>query len=112
MWIFLGMIVVFITIVKFPNIIGLDTNVGMILTNMWPGLFLSCIAIYMYFKADKNGKFGGLMFMGLCFCILLGQANTQGLLTTEILHGLTVIQLQAWVLGVSIIAGAFSYSKR
>lgn len=108
-WVFLGMIVIFIAIVRYPDVIGLDTAIGTTLTSLWPTLLLTCIAVYMFAKAKKPGKFGGMMCLGLAACLFLDQANTQGLITADMLTGLTVQQLQIWTMIISIFTGAIAF---
>jgi len=111
-WVFLGMIVFFIAITRYPAIIGLNSDIGLILSQMWPTLFLVCVAVYMFSKANKAGRFGGMLFLGLAFCLFLNSANTQSLITTEMSMGLTLQELQIWTMIISIFMGAIVFSKR
>lgn len=111
-FVFLGMIVFFIAIVQYPTVIGLNVNIGMTLTRLFPTLLLSCIGIYMVSNTDRVGRFGGMISLGLGLCLLLDQADTNSLISTPMLSGLNIVQIQIWVMILSIIFGAILYSTK
>ena len=108
---FLMMIVIFIAITAYPAAIGLDPDVGYTLTNLFPSLFLGCIAIYSLKRADKTGKFGGFMVMGIALCLFIAEADAEGLISAQMLTGLTVLQTQVWIMAVSTFMGALLFSR-
>ena len=110
MWVFLGVIVFCIAIVTYPTAMGLDAQVGLTLTNLLAPLLLTCIAVYMLAQTHRVGKFGGMIFLGVAVAVFIGGANTESLLTTELLNGLTLIQLQTWIVAISTIFGAIAFS--
>ena len=111
MLVFLIMIVFFLAIASFPEAIGLDPSIGITLTRMFPTLFLTCIGIYMVSTTDKVGRFGGTISLGLGLCLFLDEANTNSLISADMLGGLTLIGLQTWVMAFSIMFGAIFFSS-
>jgi len=113
MLVFLGMIVFFIAITSYPTAIGLDPSIGVTLTKLFPSLFLACIAAYMLIaQADKTGKFGGMMFLGLALCLFLGAMDAQSLITVDMFYGLSLIQTQIWIMALSVILGALVFASK
>ena len=78
--------------------------------NLFPGLIVSCIGIFFLSQSEGQGKFAGFLSLGVGINILLGYMNTESLLTSEILLGLTVPQLQLWTMVLSVLFGAVYFS--
>lgn len=112
MWVFLGMIVIFLAIVAYPGAIGLDPSVGTTLTQLFPTLFLTAISIYMLTHAEAAGKFGGTMCLGLALCLFIGAMDTRGLVTVSMVSGLTLTELQVWIMAISTIIGAVYFASQ
>lgn len=108
---FLIMIVFFIAIAAYPTVVGLDVSIGNTLTRLFPTLLLSCMAIYMLMRNDKEGQFGGAIFLGLAVCRLLTQLDTEALITVDMYMGLTLVKLQVLTMVISILVGAYMYAK-
>ena len=48
--------------------------------------------------------------VGLGLCYFINSADTLGLITVEMLSGLTIGELQIWIMGLSTILGGISYA--
>ena len=51
-----------------------------------------------------------IMGLGMSLCYLLGEANTLGLVVDAMLGGLTISQLQIWIMAMSALLGGVLYS--
>ena len=111
MWVFLTMIIIFLAITAYPTVIQLDTSIGITLTKLFPTLFLVCIGIYFLATSDRTGKFGSMICLGLGLCLFLDQVEVLGLISTEMLSGLTILQIQTWTMALSVIFGAILFSS-
>lgn len=111
-WVFLSMIVFFLAIARYPDAMHINSSVGMTLTTLFPGLLLTSMAIYMFSRSDRQGAFGGMMFIGMAMAVFIGMAGTNGLITVEMIAGLTIQQVQIWVMAFSVIIGAAVFSLK
>ena len=106
-------LVIFAYIAANPTTVGMTAGDGNLLVELFPSLFLILVSVYLLAKSRGTGKFGGVVGFGLGLVFFLGNANDQGLVTAELLQGLTINQLQIWVMCLSVIIGGivYSYSK-
>lgn len=112
MWAFLVMIVFFLAITAYPDAMMINSSVGTTLTTILPTLLLVSMAIYMFTQVDRAGVFGGFLFIGMALSVFMGEANTMGLVTAEMLVGLTIQQAQTWIMAVSVFFGAALFAFR
>jgi len=106
-------LVIFAYIAANPTTVGMTAGDGNLLVELFPSLFLILVSVYLLAKSRGTGKFGGVVGFGLGLIFFLDTANTEGLVTAELLQGLTINQLQIWVMCLSVIIGGivYSYSK-
>ena len=112
MWVFLMMIVFFLAIARYPDAMHINSSVGMTLVTIFPGLFLVSISIYLFSQSNRQGAFGGMMFIGMAMAVFIGLADTNGLIAVEMIAGLTIQQVQIWVMAFSVIIGAAVFSLK
>ena len=88
----------------------MSSGAGSTLVTLFPGIFVSLICLYVI--ADSKGVMlvPAIMGLGMSLCYLLGEANTLGLVTASMLSGLTVSQLQIWVMAMSALLGGVLYT--
>lgn len=105
---FLGLLVMIVYL--YPGL-GLPAGATGTLLSLAPGLIIVLAGFYGWGKAQGAARFGALIGVGLGLCVLLNGLDAEGMLTAQILHGLTIGQFQMGVLVASIVVGAWSASK-
>ena len=100
----------FYVLFYYPDLIGLPVGASDIFIALFPGLFLTGISIYMLSHSHGAGSMAGMLGVGFGVVLLLSQADAEGLVTAEMLSGLTLDQLQIWVMVFSTVAGAVFYN--
>ncbi len=103
-------IVVFIFIVKYPEVVNMDPTAGSTLVKLFPGIFVGLLSIYTLAETGEYFKIPGMMGIGMSLCFLLGEADKLGLVSTEMMIGLTVSQFQIWVMVASALLGGALYA--
>ena len=101
---------VFYFIVLNPGTINMSSGAGSTLITLFPCIFVSLICLYVI--ADSRGVFlaPAIMGLGMSLCYLVGEANTLGLVTASMLSGLSVSQLQIWIMAMSALLGGVLYT--
>lgn len=110
-FVFIGMIVIFAALAKYPNIFGLSKNIGDNLSKIWASLLVTCIGIYLIPKNRKDNKFFGMICLGIGLSILIDSADTIGIVPVGFLGPLSLVQAQTWIMVVSVLLGAVLYSS-
>jgi len=103
-------IVVFFFIVTNPGIINMSSGAGSTLMTLLPGIFISLICLYTIAETGGFYTVPAVMGLGMSLCYLLGEANTLGLVVDAMLGGMTVSQLQIWIMVMSALLGGVLYS--
>ena len=103
-------LVLFAYIASNPQAVGVTTGDGGILVDLFPGLFLILVSLYLLAKSRGTGQLGGMMGVVLGLGFFLNTADTEGLIPAELLAGLTVNELQIWTMALSVIFGGILYS--
>ena len=111
MIVYLMIPIIALAIVAYPDAMGLDPDVGRVLINIFPSLFLASIAIYTLRHSDKTGRMGSFLIIGVALCLFLAEADAEGLISVELLSGLTVVETQIWVMAISAIFGAVAFAR-
>lgn len=97
-------------IYKYYSIVNIDFSVATTLFALLPGFLIVASGIYVVAESNGVGRLGGMMCFGIGFCYLLYAANTQGIITPEMLTGLTIPQIQIWVMIISTLVGSMIYA--
>ena len=103
-------IVVFYFIVLNPGVINMSSGAGSTLMTLLPGIFISLICLYTIAETGGFYTVPAIMGLGMSLCYLLGEANTLGLVVDAMLGGLTISQLQIWIMAMSALLGGVLYS--
>ena len=103
-------IVVFMFIVMNPGTINMSSSAGSTLMTLLPGIFISLICLYTIAETGGFYTVPAIMGLGMSLCYLLGEANTLGLVVDAMLGGLTISQLQIWVLLMATLLGGCLYA--
>ena len=94
----------------YPSL-NIDATVAQTLFTLLPGFIVTAICIYITAEARGGGRLGGCLGVGIGLCYLLFSLNAEGLVTAEMLSGLTIPQLQTWVMVISTITGVIMYAS-
>jgi len=103
-------IVVFMFIVMNPGIINMSSSAGSTLMTLLPGIFISLICLYTIAETGGFYTVPAVMGLGMALCYLLGEADTLGLVVDAMLGGLSISQLQIWIMVMSALLGGVLYS--
>jgi len=106
-------IVVFMFIVLNPGTVNMSAGAGSTLMSLLPGIFVSLLCLYVIAETGGYATVPAMMGLGMGLCFLVGEADTLGLVVDSMLGGLTVSQLQIWIMGMSALLGGvlFSFQK-
>jgi len=103
-------IVVFMFIVMNPGTVNMSAGAGSTLMTLLPGIFISLICLYTIAETGGFYTVPAIMGLGMSLCYLLGEANTLGLVVDAMLGGLTISQLQIWVMLMATLLGGTLYA--
>jgi len=109
-WVFMGAVVIYALLARYPTYFGLPVAIGNTLSQLWGIIFITCIGVYMMFNAKQEGKFFGPIFAGIDLVMLFQRANTAGIVTATFFGSLSLQQAQIWIMIASVILGAAWYS--
>lgn len=108
----LGVIIVmFYFVFTYFADVDIDATVGPALFRLLPGFIIIAISIYVTAQTGGMGRLGGMMGTGIGVCYFLNAADLEGLITVEMLSGLTVPQIQIWTMIISTVLGFVLYAS-
>ena len=102
-------LVAYAILVVNPGLIGLPANAAQDMYTLFPSIFVLIITVYALKESKGLGKVASGIGVGFGVAYLIDATNTLGLITAEILHGLTVYQLQLWAMVLGTVGGACAY---
>lgn len=107
-----GVVVIVIALSYTKTDLGLDSNIDNDLVTLLPGLFVVIAGLAL--AAGASGVFcvPAMGFVGVGFAVFAGELDTLGILTSDMLSGLTVAQLQLWIIALGLIAGGILMAGR
>lgn len=97
-------------IYRYHNYVNIDPTVGGTLFTLLPGFIVVAICVYVTAESGGVSKLGGSLGMGVGLCYLLNAANGEGLITARMLSGLTIPQLQIWIMIIATVMGSIIYA--
>jgi len=98
-------VVTFLTLFYSGDILGLSPTIDSDYITLVPGLFIFIIGAGATWTVRGVYQFASMSCVGIGVAILIGDMHTLGLVTEELLAGLTLAQLQLWTIVISGIAG-------
>ena len=104
-----ALLAIYALLVVDPGLIGMTVADAETMYTLFPSLYFIIVCIYAYFDTGRLGRFACMVGLGFGFCYFLDVANTEALITAEMLSGLTVGQLQIWSLILTNTGGAIGY---
>ena len=103
-------IIVFFFILKYHGMVNLDSTVANTLFSLLPGFIIIAICVYVTAEGRGVSMLGGSMGTGIGLCYLLYAVDAEGLITKEMLSGLTIPQIQIWTMIIATIVGTIMYA--
>jgi len=102
--------VILFFIYRYHTYVNIDSTVGGVLFSLLPGFIVVAVCVYVTAESRGVSKLGGTLGMGVGLCYLLYSADVEGLITTRMLSGLTIPQLQIWIMIIATITGSIIYA--
>ena len=93
-----------------PDMVGLPVGDTADFISLLPGVLLSLFGLVSMKTRKPIERFGCVMLVGFGLVMLLSSGNTLGIVTADMLHGLTVAQAQLWTIVGSLVMGGVVYS--
>lgn len=103
-------IAMFFFLYQYHDIVNVDPTVANTLFALLPGFIIVSACVYVTAEGGGVGKLGGSMGIGIGLCYLLHATDTEGLITAEMLSGLTIPQLQIWTMIIATLLGTIMYA--
>ena len=94
----LSLIVVFLALFYLGEGLGFDSNLDTDFMQVIPGLAIFVIGIAILFISKGILSFPCLMFIGVGVAYTFGTLDTMGMITTQMKSGLTIDQIQLWII--------------
>jgi len=103
-------IAMFFFLYKYHGNVNVDSIVASTLFTLLPGFIIIAACVYVTAEGGGVGVLGGSMGVGIGLCYLLNVADGEGLITVEMLSGLTVPQIQIWTMIIATLLGTIMYA--
>ncbi len=111
-----SLIVVFLAMFYFGEDLGFDADMDTDFLRLLPGLAAFVIGMTLFVITKGMFAFPALMVVGVGLAHLFGTLDVMGMITTEMKTGLTIAQMQLWIIVifslVGGIANAVAYRSR
>lgn len=100
-----SLFVVFIAMFYFAEDLGFDADMDTDFLLLLPGLAAFVIGIALLTVTKGTFAFPAMMVIGLGLAYLFGTLDTMDMLTTELKAGLTIEQIQLWIIVIFSLVG-------
>jgi hypothetical protein len=108
----LGTLVVFLYVFNTMSFPMISSSLGGYFTALMPGLLFTLFGAVTMFEAKNSpGVMGCFAVMGVGLAIMIGSANTVGLVTNAMLAPATLEQFQAVIIIFALFLGGIVYAK-
>jgi len=101
----ISFVVIIIFLMSYGDRIGLEADVELDFLQLFPGLFAILVGFGIVARTRGTFAFPGLFAVGLGFAYTFEVMYDMGLITTIMLSGLTIGELQLWVIVIATIMG-------
>ena len=102
-------VVILVGFYRYSTVFELTTTQAESLIGFIPDFALFIVTAYVFTSSRGLYRVGAFIMSGVAVSYFLGNAHAEGLITSVMLQGLTVAQLQVLVLSVSVFLGALIY---
>lgn len=99
-------VVIGFLILRNPVALGLDAATSNEIFTLAPAGMLLIVSIYGVLQSHAHMRFGAMVCVGISLSWMLFLAEAEGLVTAEMLMGLTIRDIQTWTILISVAFGA------
>lgn len=103
------LLTVLIYIALYPAELGLPATISDNMIDIIPGIIVALMGFKGYHDSRGINRSLSLILLGVGLALFTGTINTMGLITVEMFNGLTIMQLQTWIIILSTLAAAAHY---
>lgn len=111
----IGFLIVFVAVLFYvfanPTGLGLPASLSDDLFGILPGLLVTFFSIKGYKDSRGEASSIALVGLGIGLALFAGTAYDLGLVSSVMLSGLSVAQLQTWVIVFSVILAGIDYYR-
>jgi len=93
-----------------PNVINMSSGAGLTLLTLFPALFVGFISLLGISQSKGYFSVPSVMVLGMSLCFFIGEADSLGLVSNSMLGGLTISQVQIWVMAMATLLGGCLYA--
>jgi len=95
-----------------PNVINMSSGAGLTLLTLFPAMFVGFISLLGISQSKGYFSVPSVMLLGMSLCFFIGEADSLGLVSTSMLGGLTLSQVQIWIMAMSVLLGGALYTYK
>jgi len=103
-----SLVVVFLAMFYFADDLGFDADIDTDFLLLLPGLAAFVIGITLFAITRGMYAFPALMVVGIGLAQLFGTLDTMGMITSQMKAGLTIAQIQLWIIVIFSLVGGIS----
>jgi len=105
-------IMIFWYISQNPGLINMSSGAGLTLVTLFPALFVGFISLLGISQSNGYYSIPSVMLLGMSLCFFIGEADGLGLISNSMLGGLTINQVQIWVMAMATLLGGCLYAYK
>jgi len=105
-------IMIFWYISQNPQVINMSSGAGLTLVTLFPAMFVGFISLLGISESNGYYSIPSVMLLGMSLCYFIGEADSVGLVSVSMLGGLTVSQVQIWIMAMSVLLGGTLYTYK
>lgn len=94
----ISLVIIFLALFYFGDELGFDTDIDVDFLQVLPGLVGVVIGLALFALTRGTYAFPSLMLVGFALAFLFGTLDDMGMITTELKVGLTIEQIQLWII--------------
>ena len=103
-----SLVVVFLAMFYFADDLGFDADIDTDFLLLLPGLAAFVIGITLFAITRGMYAFPALMVVGVGLAQLFGTLDTMGMITSQMKAGLTIAQIQLWIIVIFSLVGGIA----
>lgn len=98
-------VVLILTLVYGKDMLGFSSDVDTTITSLLPGIFIVSTSFIFLSVIRGIFYFPAMGALGVGFAVLLGEMNDLSLISSDMLSGLTIGQVQVWCIVLGLVFG-------
>jgi len=99
-------IAIFYFLISYSTNLGFDTDIGTDFIVVFPGLFVSIVGFLVVARISGLYSLPGMAAVGIGIAFLMEALYDLGYITTQMMTGLTIGEIQMWVIIIACFCGA------